>query len=580
MFVRQNCADSEDSPGVFNYMEFYYCDDQVPSWLKVILLILNLVFLFVFLGTAASDYFCPNLSTLAASLRLPPDVAGVTFLALGNSAPDLFSSLLAINKADSMGMALGALIGSGLFVGGTVVGFICVLARSLDNHQSIPVKLDKYVFIRDVGFLFVGVVVVGAVAFDGVMHWWEGLIMLLIYVFYIALVIWSYIRSKRTIPSIDAASIKELEANECIRSEDGSQVLTFPGDESFNKDAILAQRPRSLLDVPCACEFRKFSSSSLPDGLGCCMGDAAISHSLNERLLRRRLRMTKEQLKLGSLAAALEFSDAVDAIEEEHHSETPPSCHRESCDYCKAAHGVASKQGFIEFCQLMAHHYFPILFIWRDLGTSGRLVSILNFPAVILLGLTVPVVSSSGEDRICKDMDILEECTCLIEDSSDSITPDIYHEDSKEEAPLLGKQKRVHMEILTLHTRSVLVLQALLAPVFAFFALGIFNLEVAPKLLGWELALCVSATLLCFMFMLFCKREFLKSAWLSFIGFAVGICWIYLIANEVVGLLKAFGFILSIKESILGITVFAFGNSVVSVLVINQLIVRETSFQI
>jgi sodium/potassium/calcium exchanger 6 len=36
--------------------------------------------LFVFLGTAASDYFCPNLSTLADALRLPEDVAGVRFL--------------------------------------------------------------------------------------------------------------------------------------------------------------------------------------------------------------------------------------------------------------------------------------------------------------------------------------------------------------------------------------------------------------------------------------------------------------------------------------------------------------------
>lgn len=46
-----------------------------------------------------------------------------------------------------------------------------------------------------------------------------------------------------------------------------------------------------------------------------------------------------------------------------------------------------------------------------------------------------------------------------------------------------------------------------------------------------------------------------------FIGFVVGITWISTIANEVVGVLKAFGVIFGISDAILGLTVFAVGNS-------------------
>jgi sodium/potassium/calcium exchanger 6 len=46
-----------------------------------------------------------------------------------------------------------------------------------------------------------------------------------------------------------------------------------------------------------------------------------------------------------------------------------------------------------------------------------------------------------------------------------------------------------------------------------------------------------------------------------FLGFAVAIGWISMIANEVVGVLKAFGVILGMSDAILGLTIFAVGNS-------------------
>jgi sodium/potassium/calcium exchanger 6 len=48
---------------------------------------------------------------------------------------------------------------------------------------------------------------------------------------------------------------------------------------------------------------------------------------------------------------------------------------------------------------------------------------------------------------------------------------------------------------------------------------------------------------------------------LSFLGFAVSIAWISTIAGEVVGVLKAIGVILDISDAILGLTIFAVGNS-------------------
>lgn len=49
---------------------------------------------------------------------------------------------------------------------------------------------------------------------------------------------------------------------------------------------------------------------------------------------------------------------------------------------------------------------------------------------------------------------------------------------------------------------------------------------------------------------------------LCFVGFISAVVWIYLLANEVVTLLTAIGLIMNISEAILGLTIFAIGNSV------------------
>ncbi|KAI8340551.1 Sodium/calcium exchanger protein-domain-containing protein [Chlamydoabsidia padenii] len=49
---------------------------------------------------------------------------------------------------------------------------------------------------------------------------------------------------------------------------------------------------------------------------------------------------------------------------------------------------------------------------------------------------------------------------------------------------------------------------------------------------------------------------------LSFAGFVIALNWIFLLANEMVGLLQALGAIFDISEAIMGLTIFALGSSV------------------
>ena len=106
--------DFQQSLLAFPYAQWYENAPQASRPFIVIALLTWLGFLFSFIGISASDFFCPNLSSIASFLGLNESTAGVTFLAFGNGSPDVFSTFSAL-KGGTFGLAIGELIGAASF---------------------------------------------------------------------------------------------------------------------------------------------------------------------------------------------------------------------------------------------------------------------------------------------------------------------------------------------------------------------------------------------------------------------------------------------------------------------------------
>lgn len=60
-------------------------------------------------------------------------------------------------------------------------------------------------------------------------------------------------------------------------------------------------------------------------------------------------------------------------------------------------------------------------------------------------------------------------------------------------------------------------------------------------------------------------------------GFLVAVVWIMAIADEVVNVLQTFGFIFGLSDAIIGLTIFAVGNSLADLVANMSVAVRSPS---
>ncbi|XP_053276571.1 mitochondrial sodium/calcium exchanger protein [Pleuronectes platessa] len=185
-----NTPDCIMADGFINYLRLAFCllpTNLTP--LTITLCIVWLLFLFVILGLTASKFFCPNLSAISTSLHLTHNVAGVTFLALGNGAPDIFSAIAAFSHPHTAGLAVGALFGAGIFVTTVVAGSVALVK---------PFAVASRPFLRDVIFYMVAVFWTFLMLYRGTTALAEILGYLGLYVVYVLTVIISaYIYSRQ-----------------------------------------------------------------------------------------------------------------------------------------------------------------------------------------------------------------------------------------------------------------------------------------------------------------------------------------------------------------------------------------------
>ncbi|XP_071794458.1 sodium/potassium/calcium exchanger 5-like isoform X1 [Asterias amurensis] len=141
--------------------------------------VIAVVYIFGALAIVCDSYFMPALEIICSVLNLSEDVAGATFMAIGGSAPELFTSVIGvfISKGD---IGVGTILGSAVFNVLFVIGLCGLLAGKAFDLSCWPLTRDSCCYI-------ISILALVFVVADGLVVWSESLVLLILYALYITL---------------------------------------------------------------------------------------------------------------------------------------------------------------------------------------------------------------------------------------------------------------------------------------------------------------------------------------------------------------------------------------------------------
>jgi len=181
-FVNTNTDCSMDE-GFINYIRKAFCDFP-PHLLPLIASIyaLWLILLFAGLGTIAEQFFCPNLEFIASNLKMSQNIAGMTIVAFGNGAPDIFSAIAAFSNRNPAvaDVAVGGLLGAAVLLTTGVIGMVTIV-RDFD--------VAKRPFLRDIIFFLAATYWTFYLVYNGEINLRHSLGFLGLYFFYVIFVV-------------------------------------------------------------------------------------------------------------------------------------------------------------------------------------------------------------------------------------------------------------------------------------------------------------------------------------------------------------------------------------------------------
>ncbi|ELU18054.1 hypothetical protein CAPTEDRAFT_85458, partial [Capitella teleta] len=156
-----------------------FMTDQQKQNGGIVVHILICLYIMAILAVICDDYFVAALEAICRVLHVQSDVAGATFMAAGSSAPELFTAVIGVFFAKS-DVGVGTIVGSAVFNLLFNLSLCAVFGGMVIYLTWWPVFRDMFCYALSVAVLVI-------VMSDNVIHWYEGLVMVLMYIMYIVL---------------------------------------------------------------------------------------------------------------------------------------------------------------------------------------------------------------------------------------------------------------------------------------------------------------------------------------------------------------------------------------------------------
>ncbi|CAI2353709.1 unnamed protein product [Caenorhabditis sp. 36 PRJEB53466] len=496
--------DSCEGGGYLQWSQYVKC--QYNIGVRVVLIILGIIYLiilFIIMSSIADDFFCPAISGIVKHLRMSESIAGVTFLAFGNGAPDVFSSISSVltsptPKAD---LALGDLFGTSIFVT-TVVLAIIILTKSF-RVAIIPTLRDLIFYMITLAFI-----VFCFIKFDKIEVWMPATFLGIYGVYVGTVILLSILRTRRKKKRNPKKQRKEEEEEE--EGENSSR----PSSSASTSSIYGAMRLKE----------ERISLSALFHFM---IGYSQFIRNLNTA--NRRKQKIEENNENGGyvnrgFTAELEAPDSVEMSDEESGDEgreeefvyahgTVYTSHDQASIAATELETVEVKtwKSWDWVWDLLKHlKSWPSCEEFREMNVLVKIVAIVKIVPMFFMKMTIP----SNEMSWCKPLFILQSFTSIQ---------------------------------------------------FALFSIQIISnvpFKGSPGLWLYGLAFSVILALIGMYFLPLHKdQKYYKEAY-SYLGFLMSIAWIYATSNEIVGVVTMIGVVTGLSMELLGLTIMAWSNCI------------------
>ncbi|NWI33376.1 NCKX4 protein, partial [Sula dactylatra] len=212
----------------------------------VLLHIIAALYMFYALAIVCDDFFVPSLVLklpilFFQKLHLSEDVAGATFMAAGSSTPELFASVIGvfITHGD---------VGVGTIVGSAVFNILCIVGVC-GMFAGQVVCLTQWAVFRDSAYYTISVIILIAFIYDEKIEWWESLVLIIMYSFYILIMKYNvrlqnfFTLKSKNVGNGDTVNNELEDGNKCYASscDDPSIPLLrkVKGMQQYGKNSVV-----------------------------------------------------------------------------------------------------------------------------------------------------------------------------------------------------------------------------------------------------------------------------------------------------------------------------------------------------